>query len=63
MVEGQPTSEPEIAPGIFTFARIQVQIEFEFPQAFPPNTQMLQPDAPAAGNETKVTLTVGTVVS
>ena len=53
---------PEMEAGALTVARTQVQIVFVFPQALPPNTQMLHPEVPAAGSETNVTFTVGTVV-
>ena len=46
-----------------TVARTHVQIVFVFPQALPPKTQMLHPEFPAAGSDTKVTFTVGVVVS
>ena len=54
--------EPLIDVGADTVARTQVQIVFVFPQALPPKTHTLHPDVPAAGKDTKVTFTVGTVV-
>ena len=54
--------DPLIDPGVETVARTQEHIVFVLPQALPPNTQMLQPEVPAAGSDTKVTFTVGTVV-
>ena len=41
---------PEIGEGLLMVALIHVQMVFEFPQAFPGKTQMLQPEPFAAGN-------------
>ena len=60
---GHPITAPEIVPGILKVAHTHEQMLFEFPHALPANTQMLHPEDPLAGNETKVTFTVGTVVS
>ena len=54
--------EPVMDAGAEIVARTQAQIVFVFPQALPPKAQMLQPEFPAAGSDTKVTFTVGTVV-
>ena len=56
---GQPITLPVICVGRLIVARIQVQIVFEFPHAFPGNTQMLHPDPPPAGNAVYVMFTVG----
>ena len=55
--------EPVIDTGALIVARTHEQTVFVLPHAFPPNTQMLHPEAPAAGSETNVTLTVGVAVS
>ena len=54
--------EPEIIPGVESEERTHEQTEPVLPHALPPNTQMLHPEAPPAGSETKVTLTFGVVV-
>ena len=55
--------DPEIGEGVLTVARTQVQVVPVVPQALPAKTQMLQPEEPPAGRDTKVRFTVGTVVS
>ena len=60
---GHPITDPTILVGALNVARTHVQIVLVLPHALPPNTHMLHPDDPVAGSETKVTFTVGTVVS
>jgi len=48
---------------MLTVARTHVQMVFDIPQALPAATQMLHPEDPPGGSDTKVTLTFGTVVS
>jgi hypothetical protein len=48
---GQPIIEPLILTGLLTIERIHVQMVLEFPQALPAKAHILQPEAPAGGNE------------
>ena len=60
---GHPITDPEMDDGIETVARTQVQIVLVFPQALPANTQLLHPEVPTGGSDTKLRFTVGVVVS
>jgi len=61
--DGHPITDPIILVGALSVARTHVQMLLVLPHALLPKTQMLHPDDPEAGSETKVTFTVGTVVS
>jgi len=53
---------PLTTPGWLTLALTNLQKVALCPQPFPANMQMLYPEAPAGGGETKVTFTEGVAV-
>ena len=62
LVEGQAMMLPAMTPGCVTRARTKRQKVADCPQLLPANTQTLNPEAPAGGDDTKVTVTVGVAV-
>lgn len=59
VLPGHPTVDPVMGVGRETVERIHLQAVFELPQAFPANTQTLQPEEPAGGSVVNVMVTDG----